>query len=86
MPLEILPNEYTVKNNLLNQRHLSMARWRLPQQALKCETSSVLIEEKNAKEFVRRPENYKYELCSLKIYNKFWNESTKNDPTLFPRV
>lgn len=36
------------------------------QQALERETSSMFTVEKNAKEFVRRPENYKYESCSLK--------------------
>lgn len=40
--------------------------WQSTQQALKRETSSMLIVEKNVKELVGWPENYKYKSCSLK--------------------
>ena len=43
-----------------------MAMWRTPQLALTYEIISMLLVEKNAKEFVRRPENYKYKTCFLK--------------------
>lgn len=48
-----------------------MAKWWSSQQGLKSETSFMLIFEKNTKEFVRWPENYKYEPRSLKTMINF---------------
>lgn len=53
--------------------------WWSLQQSLKRETSSRLLMKRNAKEFVRWPENYKYESYSWKIYDIFWTISTNNE-------
>lgn len=62
-----------------------MARWSSPWQAFKRETSSMLTK-KNAKEFVRWPENSKYESCFLKHLIRFGMYPQRMSPVLLPRV
>lgn len=56
-----------------------------PHQALKRETSSMPME-KNAKEFVRWPENPKYESRFLKIWIHFGLYKQRMSPVLLARV
>lgn len=58
---------------------LNTAMWWSLQQSLKRKTSSRLLMKRNAKEFVRWPENYKYESYSWKIYDIFWTISTNKE-------